>query len=255
MRHPRAWRRGLRALALLGRARVVVPGPDGSGSLDLGPAGAALRADASPLRWDLPPVQGRLGDCWLLGAMLAVHGAAPERLEALVRLQPGGMAEVTLPGMSPLLLPRHLPADGRGRFVYARTSVASPGWAGLLELAVAHRIAGGYTMLPRGFARYGLLLLLGRRGRTHLLLPDADRILRWQAEGRAMTASTHPLSGRVRGPHGAFRPAHVYALVGAERSGGHVLLRDPHQPRELLRVDARTFRRAVLSVDVSPPLR
>lgn len=58
----------------------------------------------------------------------------------------------------------------------------------------------------------------------------------------------------MRHSGGAFRPNHVYALVGAT-PGGQLLLRDPGSPDRLLRVDAQGFRRAVLTVDIGPPLR
>lgn len=224
---------------------------------DLGPGAAGWREDTGPVHRDGRPRQGALGDCWVVAAMLAVHETSPAHLRRLVRPGPEpGTVAVHLPGLEePLLVDRTLPVDARGRFLYARRDGAGPADVGVLEKAIAAHVAGGYGMLQRGLARYGLQLLLGRAGRMTLRSPGAARVRRWRSQDRPLTASTHPLSGRVRHSGGAFHPNHVYALVGAEPSGGHLLLRDPGDPGRLLRVDARRFRRAVLTVDIGPPLR
>lgn len=260
MPRPRTWRRSLRALAPSGRARAALSG-DSLLRPALGPEASAWREDTGPLHRGSRPRQGALGDCWVVAAMLAIHETSPERLASLVRPgegQPGedkGIVEVHLPGLdAPLRVDRTLPVDARGRFLYARRHGANPADIGVLEKAIAGHVAGGYGMLQRGLARYGLQLLLGETGRMTLRSPDAARVRAWQAQGRPMTASTHPLSARVRHSGGAFRPNHVYALVGAT-PGGQLLLRDPGSPDRLLRVDAQGFRRAVLTVDIGPPLR
>src|SRR5699024_8421721 len=92
----RTWRRTLRALAHDGRARAArsgtrEPSRDRVGAtgaaggtvrvlhLSPGPHATALASDRGPLA---PPVlrrprQGRLGDCWLMAPMLALHETAP----------------------------------------------------------------------------------------------------------------------------------------------------------------------------------
>src|SRR5699024_11161397 len=139
---------------------------------------------------------------------------------------------------------------------------------------------GSYPLVQRGFARYGLQLLLGSPVRTLVRLPDAAQILTWMGQGRAVCASTHPFSPRVPTAHGPLPANPVYAVVAAEARSGHVPpshrplpataesavvgsearsghghLRNPVRPGPVLRVDARTFRRGFLSVDVSAPLR
>ena len=265
----RTWRRTLRALALSGRARVahpradaVAPAPDGTETGDVmhlspGPHATALALDRGPLA---PPVlrrprQGRLGDCWVMAPMLAIHETAPERLRALVGAEEDGVAAVRLPGVAePLRVDRCLPVDEHGRFLYARRDGANPGWVGVLEKAIAGHVAGGYGTLQRGIARFGLEILLGERVSTGLSLPSAARILRWRSEGRAICASTHPLSPRVESPAGPLPPNHVFAVVGADATSGHVHLRNPVRPGDVLVLDARAFRRGFLSVDVSAPL-
>ncbi|AXK47200.1 crotonobetainyl-CoA--carnitine CoA-transferase [Brachybacterium saurashtrense] len=276
----RTWRRTLRALALIGRARAARSGADGdaadraeggAGGIDRtggdgdgllhlspGPHGTALREDRGPLAPArlLRPRQGRLGDCWLMAPMLALHETAPERLRALLREEPGGIVAVQLPGMDrPLRVDRRLPVETGGGFCYARRHGANPGWAGVLEKAIAGHVAGDYRFLQRGLARFGFELLLGERVRTRLALPSAGQILAWQAEGRALTASTHPLSSLVPGAAGPLPRNHVFAVVGADARSGHVHLRNPWRPDAVLVLDARRFRRGVLSVDVTAPLR
>ena len=265
----RTWRRTLRALALSGRARVahpgadtVAPAADGTATGDAlhlspGPHAAALALDRGPLA---PPVlrrprQGRLGDCWVMAPMLAVNETAPQRLRALVGSEVDGVVPVQLPGLAePLRVDRNLPVDEHGRFLYGRRDGANPGWVGVLEKAIAGHVAGGYGTLQRGFARFGLEILLGERVRTHLSLPSAALILRWRSEGRAICASTHPLSPRVGSAAGPLPPNHVVAVVGADATSGHVHLLNPVRPGEVLVLDARSFRRGFLSVDVSEPL-
>ena len=281
----RTWRRTLRALALEGRARAArhgaderarnlagpgIPGGDTGGAahaisgadgvlhLSPGPHATALALDRGPLA---PPVllrprQGRLGDCWLMAPMLALHETAPKRLRALIGEETDGIVTVRLPGLEePLRVDRRFPVGARGVFQYGRRDGANPGWVGVLEKAIAGHIAGDYAFLQRGLARYGFALLLGERVRTNLRLPDAGQVLAWLAEGRALCASTHPLSLRVPSAAGPLPPNHVFALVGADATSGHLHLRNPVRPAELLVLDARSFRRGFLSVDVTAPLR
>lgn len=277
----RTWRRTLRALALAGRARAAhlgtSPQRQGSAAADPtdpqpstalgaavlhlapGPHATALREDVGPLApsSDLRrPRQGRLGDCWMIAPMLAIHETAPQRLRGLLREEADGIVAVHLPGLDePIRVDRRLPVDARGEFQYGRRDGANPGWVGVLEKGVAAHVAGGYGMLQRGIARFGFELLLGERVRTQLWLPGAAQIIAWRAEGRAIVASTHPLSSRVATTAGPLPPNHVFAVVGADARSGDVHLRNPVRPAEVLVIDARRFRRGFLSVDVTGPLR
>ncbi|MDN5898889.1 MAG: C2 family cysteine protease [Brachybacterium sp.] len=259
----RTWRRTLRALVLAGRAREARPGTpqDGAGACLLplapGPHARALREDQGPLAPArlLRPRQGRLGDCWVMAPMLAIHETAPERLRQLLSEEAGGIVAVHLPGSAaPIRVDRRLPVDARGTFQYGRRDGANPGWAGVLEKAIAGHVAGGYDALQRGFARFGFELLLGERVRSQLRMPSAAQIIAWRAQGRAIAASTHPLSSRVPTAFGPLPPNHVFAVVGADPRSGHIHLRNPARPAELLVLDARSFRRGFLSVDVTAPL-
>lgn len=259
----RTWRRALTTLARttgglrssIGAPTRTPPAPDDH-ALSPGPHAVGLTLDTSSWLPAARPRQGRLGDCWVMASMLAVHETAPERLQRLMHLEQDGTITVHLPGAPrPVRVDRRMPTDATGSFVYGRQDGSGPGWVGVLEKAVALQVAGGYRFLQRGFGRYGLELLLGEPVRTLLVLPSADRIVAWRTEHRAILASTHPLSGRVATAHGQLPANHVFAVVGAEPSSGHVLLRNPVWPGRVLRVDARTFRRGFLSVDVTGPLR
>ncbi|MGO1504789.1 MAG: C2 family cysteine protease [Brachybacterium sp.] len=256
----RRWRRTLRALALTGRAREAHPGADDSEILHLGPgpAATALREDRGPLAPArlLRPRQGRLGNCWVMAPMLALHETAPERLRALLTAEGHGIVAVRLPGVAtPLRVDRRFPVDEHGVFQYGRRDGANPGWVGALEKAIAAHVAADYAFLQRGFARFGFELLLGERVRSQLRMPSAARIIAWRSEGRAIAASTHPFSGRVPTIAGPLPSNHVFAVVGADAYSGHVHLRNPWRPERLLVIDARSFRRGFLSVDVTGPLR
>ena len=255
----RTWRRTLRALALTGRARDAHPATDAQGVLQLGPgpAATALKEDRGPLAPPrmLRPRQGRLGDCWVMAPMLALHETAPEALSALLSAEQDGTVTVRLPGLAePLRVDRRLPVDEHGVFQYGRRDGANPGWVGVLEKAIAAHVAGDYAFLQRGFARFGFEILLGERVHSQLRMPSAAQIIAWRAEHRAIVASTHPLSARVPSAAGPLPTNHVFAVVGAEARSGHVHLRDPVRPSVLLVLDARSFRRGFLSVDVTDPL-
>lgn len=237
----RTWRRTLHALAPIGRARAV-----------------RLRADTGPLAPAVlrRPRQGQLGDCWVMAAMLAIHETAPERLRAMLEEDADGGVLVQLPTVvEPIRVERRYPVDEQGRWLHGRRDGANPGWVGALEKAIAQHVAGGYRFLQSGFGRFGLEVLTGQRVRSMLRLPSAQEVISWRGEQRAILASTHPFSPSVASPVGPLPRNHVFAVVGADPRSGHVHLRNPGRPGDVLVLDAMRFRRGFLSVDVSVPLR
>lgn len=219
------------------------------------PAGARFREDGTPLDLRARPRQGQIGDCWVIAALLAVHEASPESAARLLDPLPGPnvvpTAVLLRGGRVRVPVDRAMPADAAGRWIGATQSGGGPGWAGLVEKAAALEVAGSYRWLARGLGRYGLQLLTGAPVRTHLVLPPAAVLDAWIREGRAVLASTHPLSARVATEHGPLPANHVMAVVGADPVTGHVRLRNPWRPDEVLTLDRRRFRRGFLSVDVT----
>lgn len=250
------WRRRLRELALRGTGRrlpgrqsapaAVLPRPA------LGPGASQWVLDRSTLDLSRRPRQGGLGDCWVMAALLAVHEAAPSAARQLLVPAAEGTWAVVLHEHGQevhVVVDRAMPVTATGRWAYARESGAGPGWAGIVEKAVALHVAGSYRLLARGFGRFGLAVLTGSRVRTRLRLPSAARIDAWVRAGHAVLASTHPASPLIRTAQGPLPRDHVMAVVGADPVTGHVHLRNPWRPDDVLTVDARTFRRGFLSLD------
>lgn len=279
-RVPGSWRARaavvLRALAFLrgpasflhGRAFLRV------GPLQRGPAASLLRREPGTARCDPPrraagsrrdtsawdvsarPRQGGLDDCWLLAPMLAIHETAPELLPRLLEGHADGTVTMRFPGRErSMRVDREMPVGRDGRWFAATESGGRPGWPGAMERAVASQVAGGYPLIQRGFARTGFSLLLGDPSRTHLRFPEIPVIADWLAQGRAICASTHPLSSRVSTAAGPLPVNHVFALVGADPVAGTISLRNPVRPERELALDAGTLRRGFLALDVSRPLR
>lgn len=215
----------------------------------------------------LRPRQGRLGDCWVMASLLALHSTAPHALGRIIgdacasdRADASAPLTVRLGDGTLVPVTRTMPVDAQGRWVYATQSghgrTSGPGWAGAVEKALAVHLAGSYGWLARGLGRFGLQALTGARCRTHILLPSSSQLEAWTRTGHAVLASTHPLSGLVTTAHGPVPTNHVMAVVGADPVSGHVHLRNPWRPDDVLTVDRRTFRRGFLSVDrTQAPLR
>ena len=200
------------------------------------------------------PRQGAVGDCWVIAPLLALHAVSPAAIAASLREGSDGCWTVRLhPGGAPVdvRVDRRMPIDGSGRWVGAHETSGRPGWTGIIEKAAAQQVAGSYRFLARGLGRFGLVLLTGQSARTHLLLPSAERLDAWLRSGHVVLASTHPLSPLVRTAHGPLPPDHVFAVVGADPVTGHVRLRNPWRPDDVLTIDRRAFRRGFLSVDRS----
>lgn len=263
------WRRRLRRMLLGIRRWIGLPAahPDfsaeqsrlvGTTQPGPGPHATGLREDRTPVDPQCRPRQGRLGDCWVMASLLAIHEQAPGALLDRLTIREDGTAEVRLgasSSMTRILVDRWMPVDSRGRWVYATQSGDGPGWVGLFEKALAAHLSGSYGMLARGIGRSGLRAITGEQVRLHVLLPSTARIRSMLGDGRAVLASTHPLSPLVRGPQGPFPANHVMVVVGADPVTGTVQLRNPWRPDDVLVVPRGTFRRAFLSMDVTASLR
>lgn len=223
--------------------------------------GRLLAVDASPLRVDALPVQGRLGDCWVMAPLLSIALHSLAFIESGLRQLPNGQVQVRLFDRSQpvtVTVDRALPAicdpeSGRVlRWELARTCDDAPGWAGIVEKAVALHVAGSYRGIERGLATFGIPLLTGIPSHLYVMrFPNARRICERVAAGHVVVASTHPLSPRVM-VNGEPLPAnHVMAVAGADTETGQVFLRNPWRPERLMRLTRSQFRRGFLSMDVS----
>ncbi|MFC0673451.1 C2 family cysteine protease [Brachybacterium hainanense] len=257
------WRRRVRDLllsaerVLLRRSAPAVPedpaGREAAARPAPGPHMHGWRPDATPLDLSRRPRQGRLGDCWVMASLLGVHAQAPQLLESALVDAGEGRWHVRL-AAAVITVDREMPVDARGRWVYATQSGQGPGWAGLFEKAFAAHLAGSYRLVARGFGRSGLAALTGVRVRTLVLLPSPRRIRDLLAEGRAVLASTHPLSPLVTVPGGRLPANHVMAVVGADPVTGTITLRNPWRPDEVLVLPRSVLRRGFISLDVTAPL-
>lgn len=247
------WRRFLRRRLTSSRALSVAHDRWAEASL----------LDTGPLRWDLPPQQGRIGDCWIIASLLALHSLSPDAVASMVTPDPSGAGRFRVllggQGTSPrsLVVDRRMPVH-HGQWVAARQAGSTPGWPGLIEKAIVADLAGSYHWLQRGLGVYGLHALTGLAARTSLLLPSLRTLQRWLDEGLAVVASTHPLSAMVRissapseglNHRGRLPANHVFAVVGVDLDAGEVLLRNPWSPLSEVRLTTQEFRRGFLSID------
>jgi hypothetical protein len=130
------------------------------------------------------PVQGALGDCWLIAALASVSWTRPELMAERIRREnptgdvesandqdsghadfrfdftdvltiPLGFITLTIPFTFPIWVGEEVPQSGGG-YVYARSSVAGEVWPAVIEKAVAVWRSGGNADFPRS-ADYGHL--------------------------------------------------------------------------------------------------
>lgn len=136
------------------------------------------------------PVQGDLGDCWLISAMIAVAHANPDAIRRLIRARGDGTYEVTLyvrGSLNPLSkVPKVLIVDGEfpmngDKPAYAhdaqRGSSGQELWPMLLEKAVAQLLGsygrlGGLALsrmgpIRGGGSKQGLEVLTAGNATTH----------------------------------------------------------------------------------------
>jgi hypothetical protein len=130
------------------------------------------------------PVQGGLGDCWLIAALASVSWTRPELMAERIRREnptgdvesagdkdsghadfrfdftdvltiPLGFITLTIPFTFPIWVGEGVPQSGGG-YIYARSSVAGELWPAVIEKAVAVWRSGGNADLPSS-ADYGHL--------------------------------------------------------------------------------------------------
>jgi hypothetical protein len=189
-------------LSVLGERIVIIP-PDWwrliQSDLSFGLPGEYF-VDAPTIT---APVQGALGDCWLIAAMASVAWTNPELIAERIRREDPtgdvdaghadfrfdltdvlsinlGFITVHIPYTFPVWVGEEVP-QSNGSYLYARSSVAGETWPAVLEKAVAVWRSGGnadypdsadYQHLSGGDAAWACHILTGRDQWYHWA--DAD---------------------------------------------------------------------------------
>lgn len=187
------------------------------------------------------PVQGRLGDCWLLGSMAAVAHAQPALLDEMIRQEPDGSFIVTFQDRGPDYSAPPVPVEVRvtpdfptGRFghrlEYVSASDRKEMWPMILEKAYA-KWKGGYEYIAGGLGTQALSALTGKKPEFFQMTKSTSaddvfaRLAALQESGACMTASTHAFADAP----GGLVPGHLYTLMGVTEQEGEkfVQLRNP----------------------------
>lgn len=186
--------------------------------------------------------QGLLGDCFVLGSVMAVARVRPDLIESMIRDNGDGTYAV-----------RFYEADGREITktvdtdtyfsqkntpyrLYARTKDERELWPLLVEKAYAAMQPQGYETLDAGgYSSDVLAAITGKRVQTRLVNPAlADTnfasVKTALAERRAVVAITQSPDGQA-GTYedGGLLMNHAYAVLGVEEQGGekYIVLRNP----------------------------
>jgi len=128
--------------------------------------------------------QGRIQDCYVIAAMMAVAGTDPQTIERLIQTR-DGIHHVTLydrSGKREFKFDDKFPVAASGKPLYAQTDPRGTGaelWGALLERAIAEK-AGGYDKIGHGgSAASAMVALTGRASKVEL---PADQTLAGLAE-------------------------------------------------------------------------
>lgn len=186
--------------------------------------------------------QGLLGDCFVLGSLMAVARVRPDLIESMIRDNGDGTYAV-----------RFFEADGRETTkivdtdtyfsqkgtpyrLYARTKDERELWPLLIEKAYAAMQPQGYETLDAGgYSSDVLAALTGKRVQTRLVNPaladtNFNTLKTALAEKRAVVAITQSPDGQA----GTYEDAgllmnHAYAVLGVDEHAGekYVVLRNP----------------------------
>jgi hypothetical protein len=213
------------------------------------------RAFVDGAGWD-DPIQGSLGDCWLVAALVAVARSDPGLLEGNIeevsadelRALGGDPAEVGLwfrvylyelrDGVRvrdfDYVKARFPIRRARNRPLYARSRQPEELWASLFELAVVryqNRTIGlaerGYAAVDGGSPRLALELLTGRPSRS-MSANDLAGLEEALEAGQAVVATTHDQPKLLAGT--GIDPSHAFGVRGLRRDDNGrvwVRLREP----------------------------
>jgi hypothetical protein len=264
------------------RVGVGAAGPGSTGTVTRGPVLTPIRLKkvtiTIPVWWpglftdlkyavtgefivDVPtataPVQGALGDCWLISAMASVAWCHSDAIaERTLKNGSGVVAadganyEFTFYASPSWATPKTLsvkddvPVSSTGQYIYARSSVPGETWPANLEKAfIGMRGATGflepsssnYGELSGGDPAWAVASLVGRAPYYYSAsLPGAWSIINSRCTGGVatapMTAWTYGTGSATVSYDGSGIVAnHAYSILGTETAGGqnYVVLRNP----------------------------
>ncbi len=193
------------------------------------------------------PLQGAVGDCWLVAAVSAIARMCPERLTEIIRPAGDGRYAVTFKAWDEATgcyvdhvetvtarLPRIAGADfAYGRARDGKRPDTAELWWPLIEKAYA-QWKGSYDAIDCGYPYAAFEALLGREG-EHLDLDELDADALFAALGRAeaerapVVLCSRPESDWPRSDRRGLVKDHAYTLLGVYEEGGErwVRLRNP----------------------------
>ncbi|CUU57671.1 Calpain family cysteine protease [Parafrankia irregularis] len=178
--------------------------------------------------------QGRVGDCYLLAALIGIVRADPGLLRRNLRENPNGTVTVTFPGGAgstpgpiAVTITRSLPEEAETQREIGAGAENADGdpelWVALYEKAYA-RLAGSYAGTDGGDPAVAMRQLTGVE--ADRVDPDqisVEGISARLAAGDVVTLSTR---ARATGSSGLV-PGHAYAILASDPPTGRVLVRSP----------------------------
>lgn len=175
------------------------------------------------------PVQGALGDCYVIASLSALAGTHPNIITDAIEGQ--GQSSLLVRGRS---VANTLPVDkGNGEQIFATSDGHSTTWAGHLEKAYAQE-QGGYPAIGNGgWPRDVLRWLTGKPGSTidPAWISDSELAgrLRGASENPTVAYTYRPKSGSaidLEMAGAGVIPGHAYSVRGLDDQG-RVLLHNP----------------------------
>lgn len=210
-----------------------VDSPEGA---DFDPADVDLSAEAIAAQ---RMHQGKLGDCWLLAALMATAQSDPQFLADNITLREDGTWDVTLyEDGEPVVVnvsPDQLARDG----ARVETMTASDdgenqwsddeiGYMSIFEQAAINHLGPDYESVIADTPAAGLELVTGADAGSSDILswngqPSMEQLETALGEGRPITVMTDPIMPF----DGDLSNAHVYQVTGVDTEDGVVVLSNP----------------------------
>lgn len=180
------------------------------------------------------PMQGSLGDCYLLSSLSAVAQTHPELLKNAITTNRDGTYTVTFferEDMSKPAHPERITVDGKfamkaGEFAYASARETKELWPQIFEKAYA-AWKGSYGKTEGGMGAAALEALTGVKPGFTLIAPSMSAAEVFKAVKAAVASGgcAVTLSQPYGKPEKGMIADHAYTLLGAEEKNGQQLVR------------------------------